>query len=85
MSLLGAFELVGGLSPTPFISYAILAVFTGIFLINIKGIPGFWHVCFLKVGGYNYFVADLLFHMLGTAFKGNHNTAFPCQTAEFQP
>ena len=59
MSLLGAFGSVGGLSATPFILYAILAVFTGILLINIKGLPGFWHVCFLEVGGYDYFVADL--------------------------
>ncbi|EFE30381.1 uncharacterized protein ARB_02753 [Trichophyton benhamiae CBS 112371] len=53
MSLLGAFELVGGLSPTPFISYAILAVFTGIFLINIKGIPGFWHLFHAKRRSFN--------------------------------
>ncbi|EGD92082.1 hypothetical protein H112_00372 [Trichophyton rubrum D6] len=48
MSLLGAFGSVGGLSATPFILYAILAVFTGILLINIKGLPGFWHVRLFK-------------------------------------
>ncbi|EEQ35619.1 hypothetical protein McanMca71_002975 [Microsporum canis] len=48
MSFLGALGLAEGLSAIPFVPYMMVTVFIGVFLLNLKGIPGFWHVRLFK-------------------------------------